>query len=402
MRYCSEPPTRPGASHSRLTASADQHATSRYAATVASTVASQPPRPPARALRHPCRPVGEHRGDRRGDRVDVVRIGERGCARRDLLGRRAAAGDHRRPVRHRLEDRHAEPLLQAGVREHGRRQRRAQAGRRRRRNRGSGRGHQRARRRPTRWHPATSERDRLVEPRHGCSEPGQVLAGLERADEQHEAVGQGVPGAHPREVVVGDGVRVDAPRDDPHTAQRRTRAGEVVGGRPARHEQEVGGAAAFEPGQHHPYAVLREPVGRVHERDVVDGDDVRCTCRRGDRDRRVAHVDRAGGALDAGAAEAVPRLVEPRTADRQLAHRERRHERVGGRGAVPSGHTDHLDVVASHESSEHLERGDGRATGDVVPALLQRVGDAERLWHGNIMPGGGTVTACSSASSAGR
>jgi hypothetical protein len=52
---------------------------------------------------------------------------------------------------------------------------------------------------------------------------------------------------------------------------------------------------------------------------------------------------------------------------------------------VATGHADHVHVVAPDELVEDAQRCDGGTTRDVVPALLERVGDAE--WgHPPIMP----------------
>jgi hypothetical protein len=243
--------------------------------------------------------VGQRPHDAGRDVVDVGRVDEHGGATGDLLGGRAPRRHHRRAVRHRLGHRKAEAFAQAGV------------------DKGVGTRIQRvpvsvgdeaeqthpvARRRrgaPPPLQPDDSEDVIRLEPLHGGHEPGQVLARLERADEQEVAPFEAVAAAHRHH---RGGVDGGARHAEGNMAKA---LGPYAGGDAVAHrrlrgsEHEVGVAPdQIEAALENAPAPARE-VGRlVQEREVVDRDDERRRTGRHDDRGGVDHVDGPGGPFD--------------------------------------------------------------------------------------------------------
>ncbi len=139
-------------------------------------------------------------------------------------------------------------------------------------------------------------------------QPGQVLAGFERAHRQQELT------AHPEAleqgrgpVVVAPGQDVGSERDDRHRRRRRTGSREVLGHRVGRHHEVRGTAQRpAERGLVPASPPARVVVGTMPPRHVVDGDDLdtawpRAQARRaGDGERhRVHDVEPGRGAHEA-------------------------------------------------------------------------------------------------------
>jgi hypothetical protein len=124
-------------------------------------------------------------------------------------------------------------------------------------------------------------------------------------------------------------------------------------------------------------AVAGERPGIVAEGQVVHGHDERRRLPGRDEDRGgVDDVDRTGRPLDRWPAEAAPGLVE-RAAERERAHRHRRHEGCGRRAAVPRSDADEVHLGPfDHARPSRARRRPCRRHG--VPALLQGVGHGTR------------------------
>ncbi len=329
-----------------------------------------------------------------GDRVDVERVDEDGGAAGGFLGRRAGARHDGRALDHRLHHGQAEALRLAGIGEHGRRgvQRRQLGGRHEAEeahvavdaHRGVT---------PT-LRPGDDERFAQLAGRFG--EAAEVLARLERADEEHEPVGEPEPLAHRGDVVARRRSVVDAERDDADPRRLDVVGLEVAAAGLARrdhHRRTV--ACHVEAAAHHPQALPAEARRVVEERQVVHRDDQRRRRRAGDETGGVGQVDAARDLLDAGAAQAQPRLVEERPGQRELGDRDGRPPRRRRCGAVAAGDADERDVAPRGEPAGDLDRRHGGAAGRVVPALLEGVGDAHAAHDGGSSR---RVTACPSRS----
>ena len=228
-RYSSEPPTCPGRHHSRLTSTVHRRSPGHAGQDGSSGQRRRRGTRPACARRCGAHVSSAARGpagrrqlggaplglrEPAGDGVDVERVDEHGGAAGDLLGRRAAAGDDR-------------ACPGPSPRRRAARSPRPRSGRRtpwpRRTGAGRSLGRDEAEEADVAGEPVGGvapavgadhdERQRVVEPGHGGGQPAQVLARLERADEQGEALGQGVAAADAVDVVL-------AP-----PARRRRRAG---------------------------------------------------------------------------------------------------------------------------------------------------------------------------------
>ena len=68
---------------------------------------------------------------------------------------------------------------------------------------------------------------------------------------------------------------------------------------------------------------------------------------------------------------------------------------------MTAGHGDQLDLGVGVEFRRDPQRCHGGATGDGVPALLEGVGDSQRLGHGFILPGCQAPSAITPAATAG-
>ena len=125
-------------------------------------------------------------------------------------------------------------------------------------------------------------------------------------------------------------------------------------------------------------------LGVVEERQVVHRDDERRAGRARDQPGGVGRLDRAGRPLDArpAAVGATPRTATGAAA--AAGHRDRRSPRLGSGGrrwrpATPIRSRRPYDGASRRATSQGGDRG---AAGHVVPALLQRVGDAHAAIDG--------------------
>ena len=273
------------------------------------------PRVPGRPHRPGRRQLGaalEGLADAAPDVGDVQRVDEHHRVAADL-GRRGAPARHdRRAVGHGLEDGQAEALAQAGVADR------------------VGALVERGLRRlvdepqPSLSRPGClvapplrPDHDHLlleVERAVGLQQAGQVLAGLEGADEQQvRAIGEAEPAPHG---VHGRGRRsldrVEAQRDEPELRGVEPGGDGVVERRSRRAQHQVGVLAdASERRGEGVDAVAGERPGIVAEGQVVHGHDERRRLPGRDEDRGgVDDVDRTGRPLDRWPAEAAPGLVE--------------------------------------------------------------------------------------------
>ncbi len=180
--------------------------------------------------------------------------------------------------------------------------------------------------------------------------------------------------------------RVDPERHEPEPVSSDAGGREVGHRRLARAHNDVGVALdAFETAAHHAHAVPGERLGGADERQIVHGDDEWRPCRRRHERGGVAHVDGSRRALDRRPSEPQPALVQPGPGERERGHRERRAPRLGRWPAVPAGDADQLDRGVADQVLRDPQGGNGGATGYVVPALLERVGDAHGVGHRPMM-----------------
>jgi hypothetical protein len=82
----------------------------------------------------------------------------------------------------------------------------------------------------------------------------------------------------------------------------------------------------------------------VHERKIVNGEHDRSGVRWHRQTRGVDHVDRTCRALDRGATQLMPCLVEREPVQRQPAHGDRRPKRRRGQPPVPRGNSQDVDA----------------------------------------------------------
>ena len=170
-------------------------------------------------------------------------------------------------------------------------------------------------------------------------------------------IGQTIFGVNPSPLFIGDGDRVDTPRDDPDPPRIETVGDQVTAHRLARAGDEVGSTGSFDRPGEQPGTVTGQPVGTGQERDVVQGHQLWCPGRRRDLRGGVTHVDRTRGRLDAGPAEAGPCLVEPGSGERKHPHRDRGHPlRPGWRGVATSDSDDVEILDRSITRSAELEQ----------------------------------------------
>ncbi len=140
---------------------------------------------------------------------------------------------------------------------------------------------------------------------------GDVLARLDGADPRDVGALQIEPLLRDGDLVEGCRLPVDSEQHDPQPALVDPRVDTVAPRRFGRAHHDVGvGPCQLEAATHEPVPPSRQLVESVEERQVVDRDDEWCPRRRDDQARRVHDVDRPGGPLDLGPAQAVPRLVE--------------------------------------------------------------------------------------------
>ena len=213
----------------------------------------------------------------------------------------------------------------------------------------------------------------------GFEQAGEVLAGLERADEQqvgrtHTQAGERGPDL----VGAGSGDRLQAQRDEtqavggqacrPRVVQRGLR-GAQDGGRVA--------ADAGQAGHERLHTVGGEGLGVVQEGEVVERHHQRrCRPRRHDDGRGVHDVHRAGGPFDGWPAQPPPRFVERGAREGERPHGDRRFEAVDRWSTMPGRDPHQFHVRSRGQLAGQRQRGDRGPSGYVVPALLQRVGDA--------------------------
>jgi hypothetical protein len=93
----------------------------------------------------------------------------------------------------------------------------------------------------------------------------------------------------------------------------------------------------------------------------------------------MADVDWACGPLDQWPLEPVPRLIEPRTRERKVLDGSGWFEAWLRSTTVPAGNTDQVDIRTYGQSLGNFERRYSGAAWDVMPALFQGVGDAQRI-----------------------
>ena len=88
-----------------------------------------------------------------------------------------------------------------------------------------------------------------------------------------------------------------------------------------------------------------------------------------------------------GQPQAAPGLVERAPGQRERAHRHRRHEAAPAAGGGASAATPTSSTLGPFDQrAGHPERGDGRAAGHGVPALLQGVGHTHAAHAGRTRP----------------
>ncbi len=233
---------------------------------------------------------------------------------------------------------------------------------------------------PGRVTPAVrTNHDQIMTARQGperLHQPGQVLARLQRADEQE--VGPGQAQASPRRGhVVGSGAldRSHPERHPPQAVGADAGLGTVVQRRLRRAEHKVGMVAdAIQTGAQGPDPVGAELARIVEEGQVVHGDHEWPAPGRDDDRGGVDEVDVLGHQLDRRPAQPPPGLVQRQTGQGEPADRHRRREGGVRRRPVMSRHADELHVRSRRQLSGQAERGHGRAPGHGVPALLEGVG----------------------------
>ena len=216
---------------------------------------------------------------------------------------------------------------------------------------------------------------------NAASRRAQVLAGLERADEQHvgpveavalrgrgHLVGRGrhrrrTPERHEPQPASADAVRRDVAPASPSTSTAPGRRRGRTSSRPRRKNRRPRG---------------REVVGLVEEGEVVHRHDERRRAGRDDERGGVDDVDRAGRPLHRGRRRRVPRLVERGPRQRELAHRHDGRNAAGRRRlAVARRATpDELDVAAAVQRRRPARGRPPRCRRAPVPALLE--GDGQR------------------------
>ena len=379
-RYSSEPPTRPGTHHSRLTP------TCRRASPAPPpgrprrvSVGRGGPRAAARPARGPAaRQLGAARraASTMPRAMSATSSGSTSTAAPPATSSVAVppAGDHRRALGHRLQHRQPEPLAQARVAEHVG-ARRTAAGRSSlgtkprkrtspaRRSPGASSPHPRARRRP-----AAAGRARRADRRRpgGC----RFLRGSRVPTNSRYRSGSRVAGGAPR-----------------RRRRRRPAHGSTPSGTSrSRSAVDAGGDAVVQRGLATSTAPGRRcspdatPGCAGQHADPVAGEVARARGRKArswtrhdERARRCGHgtMRRWRGrrrparspARPAGRPSAPPRLVEPgRRGSGELGDGDRRRERRGRRSTVAAGDADQLDLRrARRQRAGDLERGDGRA-----------------------------------------
>ena len=100
----------------------------------------------------------------------------------------------------------------------------------------------------------------------------------------------------------------------------------------------------------------------------------------------MTDIDRAGRPLDQRPLESIPRLVQERTSEREHADAGGRSELRSRRATVATGDTDQIDIGSIDQSAGDFEGRRRGTSGNAVPALLEGVGNAQRLGHRSIMP----------------
>jgi hypothetical protein len=88
-------------------------------------------------------------------------------------------------------------------------------------------------------------------------------------------------------------------------------------------------------------------------------------------------VDFAGDALDARCSQSVPRFIQRWSRQKNMLYLDRGHK-WGLRGAaVRGGDSDQGDIATILKGPSHTDRRDGGPAGNAMPALFERVRDAQ-------------------------
>ena len=177
---------------------------------------------------------------------------------------------------------------------------------------------------------------------------------------------------------IGSHVRdADAVRDDSEAVAVQARVQTVVssGARRADHHVRLAprdGQTSLEKAE----AVAGEVVGPSAEGEIMDGDRQRSAALGRDGEGAGVHdVHAAGHALHCRSAQVLPRGIQQRTGERDMAHVPWDVPRRGWSVSVPGGYADDADVTSAPESAQRFQDRYGGASWHGMPGLLDRHGD---------------------------
>ena len=194
--------------------------------------------------------------------------------------------------------------------------------------------------------PATTSGSGSSSARHGLDQAAQVLARLDRADEQQVPLGQPIQ----RNDTCRSSSASTLADSTPNGTSRRRSAGEaggdaIVHRRLAAAQHEIGATPdLIEAAPEDAVAAAGELRWIVQECQIVHGDDHRRIGRARDQGRCMGNIDRPGGPLDLGPVAAQPQVVQQRPADGQMGDRDRRRPRFAGNVGVTTGDTEQRHV----------------------------------------------------------
>ena len=315
------PPTSSGTSQSRLTRDGGHGhrpaaAASRYTSTMADAVRShvndRGPLPGGGTEALAELGVGEQPPERGGDGVDVERVDEQRRLAGDLGRRGRGRGDDRGALGHRLQHGQAEALPEARVADgRGSGVQGIDVGAGQEPEPPGGRGRQVAPALGPGDHEVGVDRAEAVE---RLEQPGQVLPRLHRAREEHVGPLQAVEAAHALDRRRRGRRRRRAPTARPASGRPRCPAASQSA-RVVSDGQSTSAASSRTRSRNRLNTATPsrgEVVGLVEEVEVVDGGHPWRSRRRGHVGRGVDDVDRAGGPLDHGASQPLPRVVQRR------------------------------------------------------------------------------------------